>query len=153
MHPAHPLPHHLRGRLSPPIDNAPIDAWGESVSSFGGTYYTDDQESLVVLFTDDPELYRDTLSRLTPVPERLILRRTSRSQAEIYLANEAVQRALISGDDPHPNVISVGLTMDGDEWVIHVAISPYTEEIAAQVRELVAPEAITVTYEEQPSEY
>jgi hypothetical protein len=56
-------------RYAPPIDNAPIDTWGESVASFGGTRYTDDQHRLVVLFTDDPELYRDTLSRLTPVPE------------------------------------------------------------------------------------
>jgi hypothetical protein len=90
---------------------------------------------------------------LPPVPQRLILRRTSRSQAEINDANEAVQRALISGDDPHPNVLSVGLTMDGDEWVIHVGVSPYTEEIVAEVRKRVAPEAITVTYEEQASEY
>jgi hypothetical protein len=55
----------------------------------------------------------------------------------------------MTGGDPHPNVISVGLTMDGDEWVIHVGLNPYTEEIAAEVSALVAPEAITVTYEEQ----
>jgi hypothetical protein len=78
MHPPHPLPRHLRGRVAPPIDGEAIGVWGESVESFGGTYYTDGQENLVVLFTDDPEQYRDTVSRLTPVPERLIVQQTGR---------------------------------------------------------------------------
>jgi hypothetical protein len=111
------------------------------------------REKLVVLFTDDPELHREAVSGLTPALERLILRRTSRSRVEVDRANDAVQRALMNGDDPHPNVVSAGLTLDGEEWVIRVGINQYTEQMAADVRELVAPETISVTYEEQDSEY
>jgi hypothetical protein len=121
--------------------------WGESVASFGGMYHTDGEEELIVLFTGDPELHRAEVSRHTPVPERLILRRTSRSQAEIHRSSEAVAIRLMTGSNPHPSVRTVGPTLDGDEWVITVGIDPYTEEIAAEVRDLASPELIKVVYE------
>jgi hypothetical protein len=127
--------------------------WGESVESYGGVYYTEDGEKLVVLFTDDPELHRAAVSQLTYAPERLVFRRTSRSQAEIDQANRAVLRRLMPGENPYPGVVSVGPTLDGDDWVIEVGIDPYSEEAAAEVRELVAPEQVIVAYEATPTEW
>jgi hypothetical protein len=125
---------------------------GKSVEPFGGAYFTEDGEKLVVLFTDDPELYRGTVSQLTPAPEMLILRRTSRSQAEIDQANRAVLRKLISGDKLHQGVVEVGPTLDGDDWVIEVGIDPYSEQAAGAIRELVTPERVIVTFRETPEE-
>jgi len=145
IEPPRPLPPHLRGRFPPPIDAGPITIWGESVASYGGGYYIDDGEKLVMLFTDDPESHRAELSRLMSAPERLVLRRTNRSQADVDKGNDAVLRVLMTGGTPHPNVISIGPTLDGDEWIIEVGILPYSEQTAAEIRELVAPEQVVVT--------
>ena len=153
MQPQRPLPRHLRGRFPAPVDDEPIGMWGESVASFGGMYFTDGEEKLVVLFTDDPELHREEVSRLTPVPERLILRRTSRSQAEINRSSEVVVDRLMTGSNPHPSVRTVGPTLDGDEWVITVGIDPYTERGAAEVRDLASPELIKVVHEPGHAHY
>jgi hypothetical protein len=152
MPPQRPLPRHLRGRFPAPIDAQPISVWGESVESFGGANYTEDGEKLFVLFTDDPEQYRVAVSQLTSAPERLVFRRTGRSQAEIDRANRAVQRRLILGDAVHPGVVSVVVTRDGDDWVIEVGIDPYSDRAAAEIRELVAPERLIVTQETAPTE-
>jgi hypothetical protein len=147
------LPRDMGGRFPPPIDAEPIGLWGESVRSFGGMYYTEDGQRLVVLFTDDPELHRVEVSRLTSAPERLILRRTSRSRVEVDEANRAAQRKLLTGVTPHPSVVAVGMTLVGDEWVVHVGIDPYSDQTAAEVRELVAPEHVVVDYQETPTEW
>jgi hypothetical protein len=127
--------------------------WAESVASFGGMYYTEDGEKLVVLFTDDPELYRGVVAQLASAPERLILRRTTRSQAEIDRTSDVLQRRFMADDAAYLNVSTAGFCLFGNEWIFKVGIDPYSEESAEKIRDLAAPERVVVAYEERHTEY
>jgi hypothetical protein len=145
MQPPETPPRHLRRRFRSEIDHQAAALYSESLDSFGGSYYDEDADKIVLLFTGDPELYRDAIAQRTTTPERIVLRRTSRSQAEVDQASSRVVR-LVMGQASLPQVNEVGPGLRGDEFVIEVGIDPYSEQVAATIRELVAPEQVIVTY-------
>jgi hypothetical protein len=141
-----------RGLHRSEIDYEAATLYAESVDSYGGSFYDDDADKIVLLFTGDPELHRAAIAQRTTTPEKFMLHRTSRSQAEITEASSQVVRLLL-GKAELAEVTGVGPGLHGDEFVIEVGIDPYSEQIAATIHQLVAPEQIIVRYEPRASEF
>ena len=67
-----------------------------------------------------------------------------RPYAAVEASNSRVQRLLMLDGRPYPEVVGIGIGMEGGRFVIHVEAENLTDELTAAIREAVAPDEVVV---------
>jgi len=78
------------------------------------------------------------------------VRRATRTWTQIKDTNRLLQERLLTGSTPVPGVNRVGIGMSEDDFVIHVGVDQYDEDVVAAIRAAAAPTAVVVTQKPRP---
>jgi hypothetical protein len=129
-------------------DKATIADYAEAQPGFGGMFY--DEETLVVLFTDDLTRHEQALLPLVQEPTHLQVRRAGRTWPALEEANERVQRQLMGPEHPRSDVVSVGIGVREGDFVIRVGSLRADAAGVADIERLCAPEPVDVVTRTRP---
>lgn len=130
--------------MADPLDPEPVWSYGRAHADFGGVYV--DGAALVVMFTGNLDQHRLELEPLLRHPEWLRMELADRPYAAVEASNFRVQRLLMLDGRPYPDVVGIGIGMEAGQLVIHVQAENLTDELAAAIREAVAPDEVVVAH-------
>jgi hypothetical protein len=103
-------------------DEEAVTLYAEPQPTYGGAYRKGSR--LVVMFTDDLDEHEAAIRQLVSIRRHVLIRHANRTWAEVQRANEWVAERVTQREDT--NVISVGVGLEGDQFVIFVEPMPPT---------------------------
>ena len=96
------------------------------------------------MFTADLDRHtRQLLPRLGAV-EKFRAELTDRTYAEVEAANARVQKRLLLRDEPHREVVGIGIGVREGKFEVQVQVENLTDALAAEIQGAVTPDTIAI---------